>query len=168
MSVVIVLVILLLVGVVIIVWRYRRSFNGMFDLIFMTFLYISCHIHVGELTYQFLFYITTESTCCPKRTKDKLSQENIEMSDNSQLSTSGGYYNSIQLHDELRSGERPAKTCQDTYEDVLSDEPTYYTDVNPDQERIYQEIKNENHYQPLDFNRQAVYEKSQGSSKIFM
>ena len=90
------------------------------------------------------------------------------MSDNSELSTSGGYYNSIQLHGELRSGERPAKTCQDTYGDVLSDEPTYYTDVNPDQERIYQEIKNENHYQPLDFNRQAVYEKSQGSSKIFM
>ncbi|CAH3034081.1 unnamed protein product, partial [Porites evermanni] len=109
-----------------------------------------------------------ESTCCSKRKKDKLSQENIEMSDNSKLSTSGGYYNSIQLHDELRSVERPAKTCQDTYEDVLSDEPTYYTDVNPDQERIYQEIKNENHYQPLDLNRPAVYEKSQGSSKIFM
>ena len=90
------------------------------------------------------------------------------MSDNNQLSTSGGYYNSIQLYDELHSGERPAETGQDTYDDLLSDEPTYYTDVNPDQERIYQEIKNENHYQPLDFNRQAVYEKSQGSSKIFM
>ena len=46
--VVIVLVIFLLVGVAIIVWRYRRSCNGMFDLTFMTFLYISCHIHVGD------------------------------------------------------------------------------------------------------------------------
>ena len=80
------------------------------------------------------------------------------MSDNNQLSTSGGYYNSIQLYDELHSGERPAETGQDTYDDLLSDEPTYYTDVNPDQERIYQEIKNENHYQPLDLNRQATYE----------
>ena len=90
------------------------------------------------------------------------------MSDNNQLSTSGGYYNSIQLYDELHSGERPAETGQDTYDDLLSDEPTYYTDVNPDQERIYQEIKIENHYQPLDLNRQAVYEKSPGPSKIFM
>ena len=49
MSVVIVLVILLLVGVAIIVWRYRRSYNGMFDLIFMTFLYISCHIYGGGI-----------------------------------------------------------------------------------------------------------------------
>lgn len=41
------------------------------------------------------------------------------MSDNSQLSTSGGYYNSIQLHDELRSGEKNqqkhAKTPMKTY-----------------------------------------------------
>ena len=80
------------------------------------------------------------------------------MSDNNQLSTSGGYYNSVQLYDELHSGERPAETGQDTYDDLLSDEPSYYTDVNPDQERIYQEIKNENHYQPLDLNRQAIYE----------
>ena len=49
MSVVIVLVILLFVGVAIIFWRYRRSYNGKFDLIFMTFLYISCHIHVGDI-----------------------------------------------------------------------------------------------------------------------
>ena len=48
-SVVIVLVILLLVGVALIVWRYQRSYNGMFELIFMTFLYISCHIHVGDI-----------------------------------------------------------------------------------------------------------------------
>ena len=48
-TVVIVLLILLLVGVAIIVWRYRRSYIGMLDLIFMTFLYISCHIHVGDI-----------------------------------------------------------------------------------------------------------------------
>ena len=49
MSVVIVLVIPLLLGVAIIVWRYRRSNNGMFDSIFMNFLYISYHIHVGDI-----------------------------------------------------------------------------------------------------------------------
>ena len=49
MSVVIVLVILLLVGVAIIVWRYRRSNNGMFDSIFMKFPFMSFYIHVGDI-----------------------------------------------------------------------------------------------------------------------
>ena len=95
-----------------------------------------------------------------KEEKNSLRQENKEMSGNSHPSTSGSYsyYNSIQLLDELHSGKRLTTRGQDTYDDVLLDEATYYNDVNPTQESTYQEIKNETCYQPLDLNRQVDYE----------
>ena len=80
------------------------------------------------------------------------------MSGNSHPSTSGSYYNSIQLLDELHFGNRLTTRGQDTYDDVHLDQATYYSDVNPKQESTYQEIKNETCYQPLDLNRQVDYE----------
>lgn len=80
------------------------------------------------------------------------------MSGNSYPSTSGSYYNPIQLHDELQSGKRLTSRGHDTYDNVHLDETTYDNDVNPKQESTYQEIKNETCYQPLDFNRQVDYE----------
>ncbi|XP_073259128.1 receptor-type tyrosine-protein phosphatase delta-like [Porites lutea] len=96
--------------------------------------------------------------CCSRRTKNSLRQEKIEMSGNSHPSTSGSYYNSIQLLDEQHYGNRLTTRGQDTYDDVHLDESTYYNDVNPKQESTYQEIKNETCYQPLDLNRQVDYE----------
>ena len=80
------------------------------------------------------------------------------MSGSSHPSTSGSYYNSIQLLDELHSGNRLTIRGQDTYDDVHLDEATYYNDVYPKQDSTYQEIKNETCYQPLDLNRQVDYE----------
>ena len=114
--------------------------------------------HLAQTNQHFFFCIPTDIACCSRRTKNSLRQEKIEMSGNSHPSTSGSYYNSIQLLDEQHYGNRLTTRGQDTYDDVHLDESTYYNDVNPKQESTYQEIKNETCYQPLDLNRQVDYE----------
>ena len=114
--------------------------------------------HLAQTNQHLFFYIPTDIACCSRRTKNSLREESIEMSSNSHPSTSGSYYNSIQLLDEPHSGNRLTTKGQDTYDDVHLDEATYYNDVNPKQESTYQEIKNETCYQPLDLNRQVDYE----------
>ena len=114
--------------------------------------------HLAQTNRHLFFYIPTDIACCSRRTKNSLREESIEMSSNSHPSTSGSYYNSIQLLDEPHSGNRLTTKGQDTYDDVHLDEATYYNDVNPKQESTYQEIKNETCYQPLDLNRQVDYE----------
>ena len=70
-------------------------------------------------------------------------------------STEPGYYNANLTQN------KPAPVGQFTYEvvdNVRSDQVTTYDDVLPTPDRIYQEIEQGTHYQPLNINRQVTYE----------
>ena len=95
------------------------------------------------------------------------SVEISEISVNTKPSTGPSYYNNANLHDNASAGSHqlaghgPAAEGQFTYEmigETRSDRAAFVDEVNPTPDDIYQEIKEETHYQPLALTRQVDYE----------
>jgi len=101
---------------------------------------------------------------------DGSKQEVIEMSSNKYQPTETTYCNAGQLHDEYEvagshqghTRSRPAAQGQITYENVMSSQAPCYGNVNLQRGDIYQEIKEDTHYQSLDVNRQGDYQQLRG------
>ena len=114
---------------------------------------IKCSIEKHAALFFWFFHILAGAKSVSRNSQQGSTQEILELSPYSQPSTEPSYYNTT-----LNELETEGQFTYEVVDDVRSGQITHYDDIVPQQEDTYAEIDPGGHYQPLNVNRQVIYE----------